>query len=415
MRRDWNEYFMRIATEVATRSTCDRKHVGAVIVRDRSILATGYNGSARGLDHCDDAGHMMEDGHCVRTVHAEANALAQAAKNGTAVDGAELFVTASPCWPCFKLVVNAGIKKIIFGEFYRDEKIFEAAKVLGLELVQDKLLTAAGQGPRADYASCGVCVITREGFKVNRNCSEHGPKRTGQGMVDAPALKQRFAYTRGPDGFVQGCYASPNGGDRRDMPACSVCKGDCPDKERFAQPKAERSNLEIAQEGVRAILAQDPRAAIAAVDRANNEAVRRNPQLTEWLMKAWAGPGVYDHHGGGVYTALFLATYRREMPPSADPVLEVKHHDTRARMIVTASRGEGGDDLMLHYLGIKEQIPEATTFVIYVSHTFGSVMARPFSWAGDDAWNDIVTWEEPYKPPVEKPRFVRRPDKEQPK
>ena len=69
---------MNIAREVGTRSTCDRKHVGAVIVRDKSILATGYNGSIRGLPHCDDEGHLMEDGHCVRTVHAEANAIVQA-------------------------------------------------------------------------------------------------------------------------------------------------------------------------------------------------------------------------------------------------------------------------------------------------------------------------------------------------
>ena len=71
-RASWDEYFMAIAREVATRSTCDRKHVGAVIVRDKLILATGYNGSVRGLAHCDDEGHLLEDGHCVRTIHAEA-------------------------------------------------------------------------------------------------------------------------------------------------------------------------------------------------------------------------------------------------------------------------------------------------------------------------------------------------------
>ena len=78
-RADWHTYFMNIARQVATRSTCDRKHVGAVIVRDRTILSTGYNGSIRGLPHCNDVGHLMESGHCVRTVHAEANAIAQAA------------------------------------------------------------------------------------------------------------------------------------------------------------------------------------------------------------------------------------------------------------------------------------------------------------------------------------------------
>ncbi len=135
-RVDWHEYFMNIATEVATRSTCDRKHVGAVIVRDKTILSTGYNGSVRGLPHCDDAGHMMEDGHCVATIHAEANAIIQAAKNGVRVDGAEIYITASPCWNCFKIVANAGIKNIYYGEFYRDDRIFDAAKQLGMRISQ---------------------------------------------------------------------------------------------------------------------------------------------------------------------------------------------------------------------------------------------------------------------------------------
>ena len=134
-RVSWDEYFMNIAREVATRATCDRKHVGAVIVRDRNILATGYNGSVRGLPHCDDVGHLMEDGHCVRTVHAEANAITQAAKSGARIEGAGIYVTASPCWSCFKLIVNSGIQRICFGEFYRDQRIFELSLALGLELV----------------------------------------------------------------------------------------------------------------------------------------------------------------------------------------------------------------------------------------------------------------------------------------
>lgn len=138
-RVDWHEYFMNIAAEVATRSTCDRKHVGAVIVRDKTILSTGYNGSVRGLPHCDDAGHMMEDGHCVATIHAEANAIIQAAKNGVRVDGAEIYITASPCWNCFKIVSNAGIKGIYYGEFYRDDRIFDAAKTLGMRISQIKV------------------------------------------------------------------------------------------------------------------------------------------------------------------------------------------------------------------------------------------------------------------------------------
>jgi dCMP deaminase len=134
-RVDWDEYFMAIAREVATRSTCDRKHVGAVVVREKMILATGYNGSLRGAEHCDDVGHLMVDGHCVRTVHAEANAIVQAARNGVRSDGAGIYVTASPCFGCFKLIANAGIRRIVFGEFYRDERIFAFSKELAIELV----------------------------------------------------------------------------------------------------------------------------------------------------------------------------------------------------------------------------------------------------------------------------------------
>ncbi len=134
-RADWHTYFMNIARQVATRSTCDRKHVGAVIVRARTILSTGYNGSIRGLAHCDEVGHLMEDGHCVRTVHAEANAIAQAARNGVAIDGAEIYITASPCWGCFRLLANSGIQRIYYGEFYRDVKIHDFAEEAGIELV----------------------------------------------------------------------------------------------------------------------------------------------------------------------------------------------------------------------------------------------------------------------------------------
>ncbi|WP_438017318.1 dCMP deaminase family protein [Sorangium sp. So ce315] len=133
-RASWDEYFMRIAEVVASRATCDRKHVGAVIVRDKSILATGYNGSIRGLPHCDEEGHLIEDGHCVRTIHAEANAIIQAARNGVRIDGATVYVTASPCWGCFKMIANAGLSRVVFGEFYRDERIFRFATELGIEL-----------------------------------------------------------------------------------------------------------------------------------------------------------------------------------------------------------------------------------------------------------------------------------------
>ena len=133
-RASWDEYFMNIARKVSTRATCDRKHVGAVIVRDKSILASGYNGSIRGLPHCDEVGHMMVDNHCVRTIHAENNAIIQAARNGVRIDQSTIYVTASPCWNCFKMIANAGIIRIAFAEFYRDERIFEFAEKLGIAL-----------------------------------------------------------------------------------------------------------------------------------------------------------------------------------------------------------------------------------------------------------------------------------------
>lgn len=142
-RATWDEYFMKIAYEVSSRSTCDRKFVGAVIVRDKTILSTGYNGSIRGMPHCDEAGHDMVDGHCIATIHAETNAVLQAAKNGVAIDCGTVYTTASPCWNCFKMLANAGVKRICFGEFYREERIFRVAEKLGIELVEVKLPAAA--------------------------------------------------------------------------------------------------------------------------------------------------------------------------------------------------------------------------------------------------------------------------------
>ena len=141
-RLPWDQYFMTIAHVVAARSTCDRKHVGAVIVRDRTILSTGYNGSIRGMPHCDEADHMMEAGHCVATIHAEANAIIQSARNGVRIEGASIYVTASPCWNCFKMIANSGIEQIYFHEFYRDERIFEVAEKLQIALTRVDLPSA---------------------------------------------------------------------------------------------------------------------------------------------------------------------------------------------------------------------------------------------------------------------------------
>lgn len=110
---------MGIANEVARRATCDRKHVGCVLVKGRRIVATGYNGSVPGAEHCDDVGHDMVDGHCVRTIHAEVNAVAQAARFGVALEEAEAFVNTFPCWPCAKVLVSVGVKAVWVADAYR--------------------------------------------------------------------------------------------------------------------------------------------------------------------------------------------------------------------------------------------------------------------------------------------------------
>jgi dCMP deaminase len=149
-RADWDTYFMNIATEVAVRSTCERKHVGAVIVCDREIVSTGYNGSVRRLPHCDDVGHLMEDGHCVRTVHAELNAILSAARRGLPVAGARIYVTALPCWPCFQALANADIRRIMYGEAYRPNvRVIDAAKELGIKMLPFP--------PIADHTVCEDC------------------------------------------------------------------------------------------------------------------------------------------------------------------------------------------------------------------------------------------------------------------
>jgi len=121
-RPSWDEYFMNLALEVGKRSTCDRGRTGVLIVRDKQILATGYAGSPKGLPHCDEVGHQIkktthEDGsvskHCVRTSHGEQNAICQAAKNGIAINNSTLYCKLEPCYICAKMMVNAGIVRVV--------------------------------------------------------------------------------------------------------------------------------------------------------------------------------------------------------------------------------------------------------------------------------------------------------------
>ncbi|OQA04973.1 MAG: tRNA-specific adenosine deaminase [bacterium ADurb.Bin400] len=127
IRPTWDEYFMQVVEAISKRATCNRGRTGCVIVKDHQILVTGYVGSAAGDDHCDDVGHMYQkrlnpDGttseHCVRTIHAEQNAIAQAAKRGVSVDGATIYMKLEPCPVCAKILVNAGIKQVICQKRY---------------------------------------------------------------------------------------------------------------------------------------------------------------------------------------------------------------------------------------------------------------------------------------------------------
>ena len=148
-RLGWDEYFLNIMDAVAKRGTCDRGMAGALIVKDRHILATGYVGSPSGLEHCDEKGHLMEgrinpDGskseHCIRTAHAEQNAFAQAAKHGADVRGATLYVGFEPCRDCTKLVINSGIERVVARKRYQKGELarewLEEGKVM-LEVLED--------------------------------------------------------------------------------------------------------------------------------------------------------------------------------------------------------------------------------------------------------------------------------------
>jgi dCMP deaminase len=142
VRPSWDDYFMEVANTIAKRATCGRGRSGCVIAKNRQLLVTGYVGSPSGLPHCDDVGHQMkqmihEDGsvtqHCVRTVHAEQNAICQAARLGVSIDGATLYCRMTPCRVCAMLIVNCGIKRVVCERKYHDgaesERMFEQANV----------------------------------------------------------------------------------------------------------------------------------------------------------------------------------------------------------------------------------------------------------------------------------------------
>ena len=144
-RPSWDQYFMTITRQVAERSTCNRAKVGAVIVRDKNILATGYNGSPAGLPHCTEVGCLIYESrtpsgeieqNCFRTIHAEINAIAQAAKNGASIRDADIYITHTPCIHCFKVLINTGIRRVLYEKPYKLPTLDELRRHSKVELVQ---------------------------------------------------------------------------------------------------------------------------------------------------------------------------------------------------------------------------------------------------------------------------------------
>ena len=144
MRPSWDEYFMNMLEVIKTRSTCMRRQVAAIIVKDRQIISTGYNGSAKGLKHCDEVGCLREQmqipsgqrHELCRGIHAEQNAIIQASLHGVSIEGADIYITCSPCVLCSRMLINAGIKRIIYSGDYPDELAMSMLKEAKIELVK---------------------------------------------------------------------------------------------------------------------------------------------------------------------------------------------------------------------------------------------------------------------------------------
>ena len=136
-RPNWDEYFLKLAMLASERATCPRMHCGCVLAKDKNVIATGYNGSIPGDDHCVDVGCLVVDNHCLRTVHAEMNALVQAAKWGNSVNGATAYVTNMPCTTCSKALITAGIRRIVVFADFHDTLATDFFKKAGVKI--DKL------------------------------------------------------------------------------------------------------------------------------------------------------------------------------------------------------------------------------------------------------------------------------------
>lgn len=135
-RPSWDEYFLKLAMLASERATCPRMHCGCVLVKDRFVLATGYNGSLPGQPHCEDVGCLIVDNHCVRTNHAEMNALIQAARHGVNTDGATAYITNMSCTTCAKALIAAGIKRVVVFSDFHDTLATQFYKDSGVEIVK---------------------------------------------------------------------------------------------------------------------------------------------------------------------------------------------------------------------------------------------------------------------------------------
>jgi dCMP deaminase len=159
VRPSWDEYFLQLAEMIGTRATCDRGRAGTIVVRDKRILSTGYAGSPVGAVHCDEVGHELhtvtnEDGtssiHCIRTTHSEQNAIAQAARVGTRLEGGTMYTHMTPCYTCAKMIINAGIVRVVCSMDYhggkRTKEIFKETGVV-FELINNKIQTYKNMKP----------------------------------------------------------------------------------------------------------------------------------------------------------------------------------------------------------------------------------------------------------------------------
>lgn len=163
-RPSWDQYFMKIVEMVGARGTCDRGRAGCVIAKDKRIISTGYAGSPIGLPHCDEIGHEMhvvihpdghQSSHCIRTTHSEQNAICQAAKFGVSLDGATIYVKMTPCYTCAKMIINAGITRVVCANDYhagaRSKEIFAEAGVQ-LKILNNEVVSYTNQSPKEECA-----------------------------------------------------------------------------------------------------------------------------------------------------------------------------------------------------------------------------------------------------------------------